>query len=87
MSNCRLHPHTAPCTASAPPPSPTDMDLSFGPPNPRLPEAVNCSAKDTGPGATCIMREFDDSPRWLNLTHHWREVVHTAAAIGGVQPV
>ncbi|KXZ53809.1 hypothetical protein GPECTOR_6g727 [Gonium pectorale] len=48
-----------------------------------LAEASRCRALDFGMGRTCLLREFDDQPRWLNASHHWGAIATTAKAHTG----
>ncbi|KAG2494398.1 hypothetical protein HYH03_007450 [Edaphochlamys debaryana] len=40
----------------------------------KLAEAAQCQTQDFGMGRTCLVREFDDQPRWLNASHHWTHI-------------
>ncbi|EFJ41968.1 hypothetical protein VOLCADRAFT_121587 [Volvox carteri f. nagariensis] len=48
----------------------------------RLAEVSGCRAQDFSMGRTCIMRDFDDQPRWINGTHHWTLIAPAAEPWG-----
>ncbi|GIL53712.1 hypothetical protein Vafri_9167 [Volvox africanus] len=50
-----------------------------------LAEVSGCHAQDFSMGRTCLMRDFDDQPRWINGTHHWK-LIAPAAEPWGAHP-
>ncbi|GLI67003.1 hypothetical protein VaNZ11_011101 [Volvox africanus] len=47
-----------------------------------LAEVSGCHAQDFSMGRTCLMRDFDDQPRWINGTHHWKLIAPVAEPWG-----
>ncbi|GIM05456.1 hypothetical protein Vretimale_9895 [Volvox reticuliferus] len=47
-----------------------------------LAEVSGCRTLDFSMGRTCLMRDFDDQPRWINGTHHWKLIAPVAEPWG-----